>query len=174
MRFERCRPSSKAVLRWWERSAMLDPHAPAIEAWLASLRPRDELIMRYAMRSAFPQVRGDRAFDGRIDVLRDRLRLTEDELAKILNRARQTQKNVALLLVDRSAPTGTAAPSSWSRPSLAKSSERQRTRKLRISPARGSGQKGTRGRAPAPPRDRDRIPASGTRTTSSFEPWRIR
>jgi hypothetical protein len=83
---------------------MADPRDPVITAWLSTLKPADELMMRYAMRSVFPQVRSDSAFDDRIDTLRGKLKLSEDGLAKILVRAGQTQKHIATMI---SAVSGT-------------------------------------------------------------------
>jgi hypothetical protein len=77
---------------------MADPRDPLIAAWLSTLKPADELMMRYAIRSEFPQVLIDPAFDDRIDTLRGQLKLSEDGLAKILVRAGQTQKHIATMI----------------------------------------------------------------------------
>jgi hypothetical protein len=46
-----------------------NPCHPELNPWLASLEPRAELVIRYAMRALFPRCRDDQPFDRRIDEL---------------------------------------------------------------------------------------------------------
>ena len=61
---------------------MTDPHDPAIDEFLRSLEPRQELVLRFAMRQRFASMRADRKFDARVDELRQQFD-DEDRLAMI-------------------------------------------------------------------------------------------
>ena len=50
---------------------LTDPRNPSIEKWLYSLEPRQELVLRFAMRWRFAEVRADRTFGARVEELRD-------------------------------------------------------------------------------------------------------
>jgi len=67
--------------------AVTDPRDPSIDKWLRSLEPRQELVLRFAMRGRFSQIRSDRKFEARIDELRAQFN-DEDRLAMILADAR--------------------------------------------------------------------------------------
>jgi hypothetical protein len=84
-----------------------DPRGPAIEKWLRSVEPRRELVVRYAMRSHFAQVRGDRAFSARIDDLVARLTPDETQLAMVLADAVEVAKDVEELIGEALAETKT-------------------------------------------------------------------
>ncbi len=55
-------------------------------AWLRSLEPRQELVIRYALRAHFPTMRADRENTLRVDELRDEMQLDEDRLAMIIEK----------------------------------------------------------------------------------------
>jgi hypothetical protein len=66
-----------------------DPHDPKFQKWMRSLEPRQELVIRFALREHFPTMRADRANDARVDELRTAMKLDEDRLAMILADARE-------------------------------------------------------------------------------------
>ena len=78
-----------------------DPLSPQIDKWLRSLEPRQELVVRFAMRERFASVRGDRAFIARVDELRDKLKPDEDRLAMIIADARMVAGSIEELLGDQ-------------------------------------------------------------------------
>jgi hypothetical protein len=57
-----------------------DPHDPKFMEWLRSLEPRQELVIRYALRAHFPTMRADRENTLRVDELRNEMQLDEDGL----------------------------------------------------------------------------------------------
>lgn len=75
-----------------------DPLDPAIERWLRSIEPRQELTVRYAMRARFPTVRASRKFTARIDEVRAALNPNEDQLAMIIADARLVEESLDELL----------------------------------------------------------------------------
>lgn len=75
-----------------------DPLDPSVLKWLCSLEPRQELVVRYAMRSHFAKVRGDRAFSARIEEVRSALNPDETQLAMILADANEVAKHVEELI----------------------------------------------------------------------------
>lgn len=67
---------------------------PEVLARLNALEPRDELVMRLALREVHDSVRGDRNFGDRIKRLLERLDPRPQEMAAILAEARETEKNL--------------------------------------------------------------------------------
>jgi hypothetical protein len=74
--------------------ASFDPSKPEVLEWVASLKPEAELVVRMAMRQAFPRCRGDHAWSARIDALMAELEPDEDMLAHVLREARKTAKMI--------------------------------------------------------------------------------
>lgn len=71
-----------------------DPHDSKFQAWLVSLEPRQELVIRFALRQHFPAMRADRANDARVDELMKVLNPDENRLAMILADARMVAKDI--------------------------------------------------------------------------------
>ena len=71
-----------------------DPHDPKFTRWLLSLEPRQELVIRYALRAHFPAMRADRENTARVDELREAMRVDENGLAMILADARMVAKDI--------------------------------------------------------------------------------
>ena len=67
---------------------------PALLAKLDALEPRDELVMRLALREVHNSVRTDPSFGDRIKKLLERLDPRPQEMAAILADARETEKNL--------------------------------------------------------------------------------
>jgi hypothetical protein len=67
----------------------LDPH---LLAKLEALEPREELVMRIALRELHDGVRGDRGFGDRIKRLLEQLDPRPQEMAAILAEAREVGK----------------------------------------------------------------------------------
>jgi hypothetical protein len=63
-------------------------------AKLEALPPRDELVMRLALRELHDNIRGDRGFGDRIKQLLERLDPRPQEMAAILAEAREAEKNL--------------------------------------------------------------------------------
>ncbi len=66
---------------------MTDPRCAELEAFLTSLTPRQELVRRWALMSAYPVCTTDSMWKGRIRVLLEDLGLDEDGLASALREA---------------------------------------------------------------------------------------
>lgn len=66
----------------------------ALLAKLDGLDPRDELVMRLALREVHDNFRGDRSFGDRIKKLLDRLDPRPQDMAAILAEARETEKTL--------------------------------------------------------------------------------
>lgn len=66
----------------------------ALLAKLDGLEPRDELVMRIALREVHDSVRSDRSFADRIKKLLERLDPRPQEMAAILAEAREVEKNL--------------------------------------------------------------------------------
>jgi hypothetical protein len=90
-----------------DRMPSSDPLDPKLDTWLRSVEPRQELVVRYAMRSRFAEVRGDRAFSARIEEVRSALNPDETQLAMILADAREVAKHVGELIGEAPAETKT-------------------------------------------------------------------
>jgi hypothetical protein len=71
-----------------------DPRQPALLAWIASLPPEAELVMRMAMRETFDRCRGDRSWNGRIDALLAELDPDEEQIARILHECDKTVRMI--------------------------------------------------------------------------------
>jgi hypothetical protein len=71
---------------------------PALDRWLRSIEPRQELVVRYAMSSHFAEVRGNKKFSARVDELKAQLRPNPTQRAMILAEARKVAKFVVLLI----------------------------------------------------------------------------
>ena len=69
---------------------------PAIEEWLRSLEPRHELVLRFAMRWRFAELRVDRKFDARVEELR--ALFDEARLALILADANLVSEQIEAVL----------------------------------------------------------------------------
>jgi hypothetical protein len=67
---------------------------PAFLAKLEELEPRDELVMRLALRELHDSVRGDRGFGDRIKKLLEHLDPRPQEMAAILAEAREAERNL--------------------------------------------------------------------------------
>jgi hypothetical protein len=67
---------------------------PDFLAKLDKLEPRDELVMRLALREVHDSARGDRSFADRIKSLVERLDPRPQEMAAILADAREAEKNL--------------------------------------------------------------------------------
>ena len=67
---------------------------PLVLAKLDGLEPRDELVMRLALREVHDSVRGDRSFGDRIKQLLERLDPRPREMAAILAEARETERTL--------------------------------------------------------------------------------
>lgn len=67
---------------------------PALLARLDTLAPRDELVMRLALREVHDGLRGDRSFGDRIKNLLERLDPRPQEMAAILGEVRAAEKNL--------------------------------------------------------------------------------
>lgn len=67
---------------------------PEVLAKLEVLEPRDELVMRLALREVHDSVRGDRSFGDRIKQLLERLDPRPREMAAILADAREAEKSL--------------------------------------------------------------------------------
>lgn len=67
---------------------------PDVLAKLESLEPREELIMRIALREMHESVRGDRGFGDRIKTLLEQLDPRPREMAAILAEAREAGKTM--------------------------------------------------------------------------------
>lgn len=67
---------------------------PQVLAKLDGLEPRDELVMRLALREVHDSVRGDRSFGDRIKQLLERLDPRPREMAAILAEARETERTL--------------------------------------------------------------------------------
>lgn len=83
---------------------MTATYDPALLPWLASLGPRQELIMRLALRENDDAVRADRSFADRIKALLEALDPRPQEMAAILDRVREIEKNIALHLPQTDTP----------------------------------------------------------------------
>ena len=68
---------------------------PALLAKLDALGPRDELVMRLALREKHDSIRGDRDFSGRIKLLLEQIDPQPSEMAAILADAREAQGRIA-------------------------------------------------------------------------------
>jgi hypothetical protein len=66
----------------------------ALLARLQKLAPRDELVMRIALRELHDSLRGDRGFGDRIKKLLEALDPRPQEMAAILAEAREAEKNL--------------------------------------------------------------------------------
>lgn len=75
-----------------------DPLDPQFDRWLRSIEPRSELVMRYAMRIRWPEVRANRKFSARIDELQAQLPTDEDYLALIQKDARTAAEKMEELI----------------------------------------------------------------------------
>lgn len=72
----------------------VDPHDPKFQKWLRSLEPRQELVIRFALRERCPSMRADRSSDVRVDELLAALNPDEDRLAMILADAGMVAKDI--------------------------------------------------------------------------------
>jgi len=67
---------------------------PGLLAKLDGLAPREELVMRLALRELHDSIRGDRGFGDRIKKLLERLDPRPQEMAAILAEVRETEKSL--------------------------------------------------------------------------------
>jgi hypothetical protein len=65
---------------------------PQVMAKLESLEPREELVMRIALREMHDSIRGDRSFGDRIKALLEQLDPRPREMAAIFTEAREVGK----------------------------------------------------------------------------------
>ncbi len=68
---------------------------PALLAHLSTLDPREELVMRLALREAHDSVRADRDFSDRIKFLLNSIDPRPREMAAIIADARDAEKQIA-------------------------------------------------------------------------------
>jgi hypothetical protein len=73
--------------------AQIEPD-PELLARLDALEPREELVMRLALREVHDSFRGDRSFGDRIKKLLERVDPRPPEMAGILAEAREIEKNL--------------------------------------------------------------------------------
>jgi hypothetical protein len=80
---------------------MQNPLSLDIDKWLRSIDPRQELVVRLALRGKYQAVRGDRAFGARIDELWAQLNPNHDMMyaSLVLDAALATQRQVEKLLL---------------------------------------------------------------------------
>ena len=71
-----------------------NPHDTKFMKWLRALEPRQELVVRCALRARYPEMRADHENTARIDELRDQMQLDEDRLAMILADASIIAKDI--------------------------------------------------------------------------------
>jgi hypothetical protein len=71
-----------------------DPRSPALDAQLAGMDPRRELVYRCALMSLSPDCRSDPEWQKRADELRRRLKLGEDGLTLVLREARTLESQL--------------------------------------------------------------------------------
>jgi hypothetical protein len=83
---------------------MLDNPCAALEPWLATLDPRQELITRLALRGCFHQFAGNRHFIARIAELTRILKLGSSDLTALLEEARMIEARLDSLADPRDAP----------------------------------------------------------------------
>lgn len=67
---------------------------PALLAKLEALEPREELVMRLALREMHDSVRADRGFADRVKKLLEQVDPRPHEMAGILTEAREIEKNL--------------------------------------------------------------------------------
>ena len=67
---------------------------PEVLAKLEALAPRDELVMRLALREVHDSLRGDRSFADRIKKLLEFIDPRPQEMAAILAEAREAEKTL--------------------------------------------------------------------------------
>ncbi|HWE71975.1 MAG TPA: hypothetical protein VG328_02365 [Stellaceae bacterium] len=68
---------------------------PQLLAKLEALEPREELVMRIALREMHDSIRGDRSFGDRIKLLLEQLDPRPQEMAAIFTEAREAGKTLA-------------------------------------------------------------------------------
>jgi hypothetical protein len=69
--------------------------SPDVLAKLEALEPREELVLRIALREMHDSVRGDRGFGDRIKTLLEQLDPRPHEMAAILAEAREAGKTMS-------------------------------------------------------------------------------
>jgi len=67
---------------------------PAMLAKLDALEPREELVVRLALREVHDSVRADRGFNDRVKKLLEEVNPRPPEMAGILAEAREVEKNL--------------------------------------------------------------------------------
>jgi hypothetical protein len=67
---------------------------PAMLAKLDALEPREELVVRLALREVHDGARADRAFNDRVKMLLEQVDPRPAEMAGILAEAREVEKNL--------------------------------------------------------------------------------
>lgn len=82
-----------------------NPHDPAFSAWLQSLDPYEELIVRLALREKRENLSGDPTFNNRIKALLVLLDPTPQEMAALMRRTRELEKEIDLAPDPDPAPT---------------------------------------------------------------------
>ena len=83
-----------------------DPRCPELDAQLAGLDPRRELVYRWALMGASPHCRTDSKWKARVAELREELDLDEAGLADALREASALQRD----LMASATATGRKAP----------------------------------------------------------------
>jgi hypothetical protein len=79
-------------LRFWRNQGMMaefdyDPRRPEVLAWIASLKPEGELVIRLAMRECFPHCRDDHVFRARVELLLSELAADDARLEHFMREA---------------------------------------------------------------------------------------
>jgi hypothetical protein len=76
------------------KPAVSDPRSPKLEAQLAAMEPRRELVYRCALISLSPDCRSDADWLKRVDELRKRLKLGGDGLDLVMREARALESEL--------------------------------------------------------------------------------
>ena len=79
-----------------------DPTDPHFTRWLRSLKPRQELVIRYALRAHFPAMRVDRDNTARVDELTETMQVDEDRLTMIIADAGMIAKDIEKVIGETS------------------------------------------------------------------------
>ncbi len=76
------------------KPAVSDPRSAALDAQLAAMDPRRELVYRCALMSLSPHCRSDANWQKRVAALRKQLKLGEDGLSLVMREARALESQL--------------------------------------------------------------------------------
>jgi hypothetical protein len=77
------------------RHEISDPRTLDILAWMQTLTPAGEYVMRLALRRLSPDVRGDRAWATRTEALRRQIAPDDELMAHFMREARKAAEMIA-------------------------------------------------------------------------------